>query len=66
MIVVNRKNGILIVVLVVSEPEQTITFNRSAQRETGLAASKERRRISGIACQAGISRKIVVPVIKKT
>src|SRR5262245_2003821 len=65
VIVVHRENGILVVVLVVSEPEQPITFNGSAQGVTGLAAGKKRRRILGIPCQTRISRKIVVPVIRE-
>src|SRR6185436_3332697 len=62
MVVINRENGVLVVVLVVPEEKQTISFNRSTQRKTGLPPREKGRRGSRIARKAWISRQVVVAI----
>src|SRR4030095_2644758 len=65
MIICDGEDGILIVVLVVGEPEQPVALERPTEAEARLPAGEGRIRIRRAVPQTRVSCQIVIPIIEK-
>src|SRR5262245_59818480 len=66
MVVGHGEDAVLVVMLKVREPEETVLPERTAQAEARLTPREEWIGVGRIPAQSGVGRKVVVPEIKES